>query len=170
MRIVFSLLFVLMVVGCTTTEVKTPKSTWRVLTKDTISNYGAEKSNYVPSGTELIFTGSKKFTLKENPLNIAISPLKRCSLTTNLDKQDEVTLAANTTLTVVGYRGETNELVLSEPSYQQYFISCLSKSLSRRTSSVKNSKKVAQDWKSSAVEISDIQNMAPLLKVKFIPQ
>jgi hypothetical protein len=174
MKILFSLLLVVTIAGCTTTEVRTPKSTWRVLTKDAVSNMGMQKSNYVPSGTELIFTTAKTFSEKDNQLNINISAEKRCNLSTNLDKQKEVQLAANTVLTVVGYRGETSELVLSEPSYQQYFISCVTKGnfLNRKTSSVKKPKPAASlpEWKKSVVELTDIENMSPLLKVKFIPQ
>jgi hypothetical protein len=169
MKFIFSMLFVMVLAGCMTTQVTTPKSTWKVLNKDAVSNIGIAKSNYVPSGTELIFTANKTFSEKENQINIELSPEKRCSMSTSFEKQPEATLAQDTVLTVVGYRGATNELVLTEPSFQQFYISCVSKTMARKTSSFKNPKMAKSDWRKSVVEKDDIVKMSPLLKVKFIP-
>lgn len=165
----FFILIALVFVGCTTTEIQEPKGKWKVLNNSNQSAQVSADSNFVPSGTELIFTASKHFTEKDNNLNIELSPMKRCSLSTGFDKMKELDLSPNTVLTVVGYRGETSELVLSDSSYHQFYISCVSKSeQKRKTSSVKAKKTMF--WKKSVVEIADIQKMAPLLKVKFIPQ
>lgn len=164
------LVLVIAVSGCQTTKVDSGKSTWKVSSKNSISNKGMEKSTFVPSGTELIFTAEKTFSEKDNQINIELSPEKRCTMSSALDKQIETKLSSNAILTVVGYRGETNELVLSEPSYQQYFISCVSKTSTRKMSSVKPKKSAKMVWKKSSVEIDDIEKMSPLLKVKFIPQ
>lgn len=159
-------------VSCTTTENPAQKGKWRVLNN---SNPGSKSevsadTNFVPSGTELIFTSTKQFTEKDNNINIELSPAKRCNLSTGLDKNKVSELTPDTVLTVVGYRGETSELVLSNSSYHQYYISCVSKAVQKRkTSSMKPAKK-SIFWKKSIVEITDIQKMAPLLKVKFIPQ
>jgi len=167
----FLVLNALLFVGCTTTQTPTENGKWKVISN---SNPGAKNqevvdSNFVPSGTELIFTANKRFTEKDNNLNIELSPMKRCNLSTGFDKSKQSDLTPNTILTVVAYRGKKSELLLSDSSYHQYFISCVSKSeQKRKTSSVKSKKSVF--WKKSVVEIADIQRMAPLLKVKFIPQ
>lgn len=167
----FLVLFVFLFVGCTTTQTPTQNGKWKVISNSNPGTKTVETvdSNFVPSGTELIFTATKRFTEKDNNLNIELSPTKRCSLSTGFEKQKQSDLTPNTVLTVVGYRGETSELVLSDSSYHQFYISCVSRlEQKRKTSSVKYKKSVF--WKKSVVEISDIQKMAPLLKVKFIPQ
>jgi hypothetical protein len=160
----------LLVAGCVTTKTTPQKSKWKVL--DNKSTHGASsginpKSNFVPTGTELLFTSTKSFSSKDTPINIELSPEKRCSLSSS-DKKIESKLDPNTILTVVGYRGETGDLVLSEPSYQQYIISCLSKveNQKRKTSSVVK----PMAWKKISIEMDDLEKMSPLLKLKFIPQ
>ena len=167
----FIIAVALFFVGCTTTTVKDPNAKWRVLNNSNPTEVSPH-SNFVPSGTELIFTSSKHFTEKDNQINIELSPQKRCSLSTNFDKTKSSDLTSNAVLTVVGYRGETSELVLSESSYRQYYISCVSQAdQKRKTSSVKSKKPTPKaEWKKSVVEIEDIKKMSPLLKVKFIPQ
>lgn len=168
----FFILLVFVFAGCTTTQ--SPKGKWKVLNNSGAAGSGSSVSagsNFVPSGTELIFTSTKRFTEKDNQINIELSPEKRCSLSTSFDKTKQNDLGSNTVLTVVGYRGETSELVLSESSYHQYFLSCVTKfEQKRKASSVKPTKKLAMGWKKSIIELTDIQKMAPLLKVKFIPQ
>ncbi|MES2770295.1 MAG: hypothetical protein V4596_14225 [Bdellovibrionota bacterium] len=166
----FVILVAIYLVGCTTTQIKEPKAKWKVLNNSNPTEVSPH-SNFVPSGTELIFTSAKHFTEKDNQINIELSPVKRCSLSTTFDKTKFSDLTSNTVLTVVGYRGETSELVLSESSYHQYFLSCVSKEeQKRKTSSVKKKMVAKNEWKKSVVEIDDIQKMSPLLKVKFIPQ
>ena len=169
MRLLGIAIILALLTSCTTTTVKKePKSTWKVLNKTgNAKPFAAQPANYVPSGTEVIFNAEKVFDEKNNFLNIELSPEKRCNLTTTLEKEKQRTITPNTVLTVVGYRGETGELVLSEPSYQQYYLSCVSKTALKR--------KVAQakpqgEWKKTSINLDDIQKMAPLLKVKFIPQ
>ena len=168
MKLLILVLIAMGLSACTTT-VEKPKSKWKVMGSDKTAD---AKSNFVPSGTELIFTASKRFVETDSQLNIELSPEKRCVLTTNIESGKEVTLKPETVLTVVGYRGETDELVLSQSSYEQYFLSCLSKTTAqkRKTSSVKSKKAVKDYWKKSVVEIEDLKKMTPLFKIKFIPQ
>lgn len=166
-----SLVLLLLLAGCVTENTQ-PKSSWRVLSNShpASKNEVSMKSNYVPSGTELIFTSSKSFNKKNNQLVIELPTGKRCNLSTNTDKVAESTLQPDTILTVVGYRGETNDLVLSEPNYQQYYLSCLSKQPIVLKRKVSSTKPLAMKWKKSTVEMTDLQQMAPLLKIQFIPQ
>lgn len=155
--------------GCQTTTVTSQKGKWKVMNSSNPADMQPQTPGYVPSGTELNFTSTKKFNTEEKQIAMKISETKRCSLTTNFDKVKEVELTPDTVLTVVGYRGETSELVLTDSSYQQYYLSCMSKQeQKRKTSSVKKS--LPMTWKKANVEIADIQKMSPLLKVKYIPQ
>ena len=164
-------LSLLLLVSCTTTVVKKePKSTWKVLNQNTSAKFNSQPSNFVPSGTELIFATAKTFDEKNNNLNIELSPEKRCNLSTNLEKDQQAELTPNTVLTVVGYRGETGELVLSEPSYQQYYLSCVGKAAQKRKTSSVVKKAPPGEWKKASINLEDIKKMSPLLKVKFIPQ
>jgi hypothetical protein len=162
-------LLLLLITGCVTTNTKPPKSKWKVLTNTSpaSSTTAATKANYIPSGTELIFASAKPFTNKDAPINIKLISGKRCSLASSDPKKESV-LGPNTVLTVVGYRAETDELVLSEPSYHQYLISCLSKMKlqKRKASSVSKS----TIWKKATINMEDLQKMAPLLQIQFIPQ
>lgn len=171
MRGIFLLALSMVILSSCTTVTTEPKGKWKVLNKSknvTVPN-SQMKSSFVPSGTEIIFTQSKVFNEKNNYINIELSPEKRCHLSTSLEKQKEVTLEQETVLTVVGYRGETEELVLSEPSYQQFYLSCLGQhQQKRKTSSVK--KETPKTWKKVSIAIEDIHKMAPLFKVKYIPQ
>lgn len=161
-----------LVAGCVTTKTKSQKSKWKVLNSS--STAGADdsvKNNFVPTGTELIFTSSKNFSEKDSFINFELSPEKRCSLSSS-DKKIDSQLEPNTVLTVVGYRGETGELVLSAPSYQQYLISCLSKNILNKVIQKRKASSVAKPskWKKISIEMNDLQKMSPFLKVKFIPQ
>jgi hypothetical protein len=132
------------------------------------------ETKFVPSGTEIEFHGSKKFTVSDTAIKIEMSPSKKCSLYVHMDKDAVVEINDNTMLTVVGYRAETNEIVMSDANYHQYALSCLEKTAANTV--VKKSKKsaratssVTEEWKKTTVELEDLRKLAPTLKVKFVP-
>jgi hypothetical protein len=123
------------------------------------------ETKFVPSGTEIEFHGSKKFTVTDTAIKIEMSPTKKCSFYVHLDKDPSVEISDNVILTVVGYRAETNELVMSDSSYHQYALSCLEKP----KKSGHTTRSVASEWKKTTIELEDLQKMGPIFKVKFIP-
>ncbi len=150
--------------GCTAMapNLKKPKPK-ALIEKNKSSN---EQSSFIPSGTEVIFQQSHSFSEKQNSLNIELSSKKRCHLSTSLERSKNVELATNTVLTVVGYRSETGDLVLTDSNYQQFYISCMNRwEPQRKASSTEKS-----NWKKTSVEMKDLDQMSALFKLKYTPQ
>jgi hypothetical protein len=151
-RVLFLSFFVF---GCTHHNVamKTqPKQTYKGATK------------YIPSGTEIEFHGSKKFDKKSDFVEFHIEGKKTCHLTAHVDKDPNLQLNDNEMLTVVGYRAETNELVMTDSNYHQLSLAC-----SFTAEKERNPANNPQNWKSINILLDDLQKMAPTLKVKFVP-
>ena len=137
------------------------------------------ETKYVPSGTQLEFHGAKKFTAKDESIKMEMSPTRRCYLSIHVDKEPEVELKDGTLLTVVGYRAETSDLIMTDSNYHQFQLACSIKqdtaSLDTEKAKGKKSKKVkrqtssiVESWKRVTIEIEDIEKMSPVLKIKFL--
>lgn len=153
-------------IGCTTSNYKQ-----KAKSKTTNKDKGAlskGQAHLIPSGTELIFMQNHKFSEKQNALNMELSTDKRCHLSAALQREKAVELHTGAVLTVVGYRGETGDLVLSDGAYKQYYISCMNRWTPQRGTS---SQPVSNEgWKTTSVDLSDLKKLMPLFKIKYLPQ